>query len=194
MNVLNLLQGSMGNMLIENVTKRLGVDNQKVRMAIAVGVPLLITALSRNAKKEDGANGIMGAINKKHDGGILDNLSDFFGGKDSEEDEEGVKILGHVLGQDRDRVTDQISKKSGLNPQKVVGILSMLAPVVMGLVGKNAKKNESNELSGLIGGLLGGVQEKGGSAGLSFIENLLDGKDDDDDEQSPIESLMNVLF
>ncbi len=195
MNVLNLLQGSAGAAVIDGITKRMGIENKQVRMAIAVGLPLLVTALARNAKKEEGAKGILGAVDKKHDGGILDNISGFFGGSDKDHDEDGQGILNHVLGNDKDRVANQISKKSGLSPQKVVGVLSMLAPVVMGMVGKNAKQNQGGDLSGIIGGLLGGLQSQGSSSGLGFIENLLDGNDDDDDQgESAIGSLMDVLF
>ncbi len=198
MNLLNLLQGAAGTAVIENITKRLGIENRQTRMAIAVGVPLLITALRRNAQKSEGANGIMGAINKKHDGGILDNISNLFSGDNGDEDEDGSKILNHVLGRDKERVADSISRESGLSPQKVVGILSMLAPIVMGMVGKNAKNNntDANGLSGLIGGLLGGLEgNQKAQPAMGFIESLLSGRQEEENKgQDAITSLMDTLF
>ncbi len=199
MNILNLLQGTAGTAVINNITKRLGVQNSQVRMAIAVGLPLLITALRKNAEKDEGANGILGAVNKKHDGGILDNITDLFDGDDGDEDEDGSKILNHVLGNNKDQVANSISKESGLSSQKVVGILSMLAPIVMGMVGKNAKNNNTDAggLSGLIGGLLGGLDgDQRAQPAMGFIESLLSGNQEEEKPQGKdaISALMDTLF
>ncbi len=199
MNILNLMQGAAGTAVINNVTKRLGIENKQARMAIAVGLPLLITALQRNAKKNDGASGILGAINKKHDGGILDNITDLFDGDDGDEHPDGSKILDHVLGSNKNNVADSISKESGLSAQKVMGVLSMLAPIVMGLVGRNAKNSntDADGLSGLIGGILGGLDSnQNASPAMGFIESLLGGEKDKQENkgQDAISSLMDTLF
>ncbi len=196
MNIASLLQGGMGAMLVDNVTKKMGIENKQARLAISMGLPILIAALSRNAKKQDGASGIMNAINSKHDGGILDNISALFGGE-QEEHEEGNKILGHIFGEKKESVSQSISNKSGLSSQKVVGILSTLAPIVMGIVGKNAKSQNANQdgLSGLIGGLLGGDQPEQSSGLMGMLENIIDGNDDDEDDKQGLgENLMGMLF
>ncbi len=196
MNIASLLQGGMGAMLLDNVTKKMGIENKQARLAISMGLPILITALSRNAQKKEGASGIMNAITNKHDGGILDNISGLFEG-DKEEHEDGSKILGHIFGDRKDSVSQSISKKSGLSTQKVVGVLSTLAPIVMGLIGKNAKSQNANSdgLSSIIGGLLGGIQQEQDNGIMGLLDNIIDGNDDDDDDNKGLgENLMGMLF
>ncbi|MGB0949654.1 MAG: DUF937 domain-containing protein, partial [Marinirhabdus sp.] len=117
----------------------------------------------------------------KHDGGILDNLGSFFGGGVNEEvKQDGLGILGHVLGGSQNNVVGALSKKSGLDSSSVTQILSVLAPIVLGYLGKQKRQQNiqsQSGIEGLLGGMLGGgrrVQKKQ----QSMIEGLLDGNND----------------
>jgi len=64
-----------------------------------MALPVLMKAMERNAATPEGAQGLLGALNGKHDGSILDNLDGLFGGGvDEDVKVDGSKILGHVLG------------------------------------------------------------------------------------------------
>ncbi len=179
MDITSLLQGSMGAALIDGAAKKLGVNSGAARTAIAIGLPLMIAALRKNSQNKENANGILGAINSKHDGGILDNITDLFSNNEHEND--GNKILGHIFGNDKNNISSMLSEKSGLSLGQSAGLLSMLAPVVMGMVGKKAKSEntEADGLSGLLGSLItGGSQEKEANDFSSILDSFLD-KDGD---------------
>ena len=121
----------------------------------------------------------MGAISGKHSGGILDNLGDLFGGGVNEDvTNDGDKILGHVLGAKRQGVESVIGQKAGMDAGSVAQILKVAAPILMGVLGKQASQSNvssSNGIGDLLGGLLGGnsaPQEQ------NFLEQILDADGD----------------
>ena len=56
------------------IAQRLGVSEATANTAVQVAVPLILSALARNANQPQGAESLHQAINKDHDGSILDNL------------------------------------------------------------------------------------------------------------------------
>ena len=189
--IMDLLQGPVGQMIIQGVGSRLGSDTSKTKSAVSAAIPMLMGALKKNASDPEKASGLFEALQKKHDGSILDNISDIFGGGSVNEDvvEDGDKILGHVLGEKKEVVAAAISKQHGLDMGAAMNILKMAAPVVMGMIGKQARQaNVSNptDLTDIIGNMIGGHQEA--EQHSSFIENLLD----QDGDGSIVDDLFNL--
>jgi hypothetical protein len=111
-----------------------------------------MAAVKRNAATPQGAEGLMNAINSKHSGGILDNLGGLFGdGVDSNVLDDGSKILGHVLGRKQQHVENALSQKSGIDAGSIAQILKVAAPILMGVLGNQAKQQNVNSASGLDG-------------------------------------------
>ena len=144
-----------------------------------MALPVLMAAMKRNAATPKGAEGLMGALSSKHDGSILDNLGGLFGGGvDDNVMSDGEKILGHILGNKKQSVTNTLGVKSGMDAGSVAQILKVAAPILMGVLGKQAKKQNVSSpsgIEGLLGGLLGGssVQNE-----QSFLESILDADGD----------------
>ncbi|MGK6350050.1 DUF937 domain-containing protein [Parapedobacter sp. DT-150] len=172
-NIMNLLNGGLGKDVVEGITKKTGTSAQETQAVVSSALPALLGSLQNNASSSEGAQGILNAITSKHDGSILDNLSGFF---DQDDTSDGDGILGHVLGDKRGTLENSISSKTGVSASKVSGILAMLAPIVMGYLGKQSRSSNVNDgggLSGMLGGLLGG-QSGGnilGSLGGSLDQN-----------------------
>ena len=60
----------------------------------------------------------------------------------------GGKILGHVFGGKQDNLAQQLGKATGLGGKGAGDLMSMLAPMVMGALGK-AKQQSGSGVSGL---------------------------------------------
>ena len=177
--ILDLLNSDLGKVVIDGVAGSTGTDKTRTNSALTMALPVLMKAMERNATTPEGAQGLMGALVNKHDGSILDNLSGLFGGGvDEDVKVDGSKILGHVLGNRQQGVEKIISEKSGLDAGSVGNILKVVAPILMGILGKQARQSNvstPNDLSGLLGGLLSGnsaQQEQ------SFLEKILDADGD----------------
>ncbi|SFD37877.1 DUF937 domain-containing protein [Algibacter pectinivorans] len=177
--ILDLLNSDLGKTIISGVAGSTGNDSSKTSSVLTMALPVLMKAMERNASTPEGAAGLMGALQGKHDGSILNNLGGLFGGGvDDNVKQDGEKILGHVLGAKQQGVEKIIGEKSGLDAGSVANILKVAAPILMGVLGNQAKQQNvsaSNGIGDLLGGMLGGsaaTQEQ------SFLEKILDADGD----------------
>ncbi|WP_159947354.1 DUF937 domain-containing protein [Polaribacter septentrionalilitoris] len=177
--ILDLLNSDLGQQVISGVSGATGNDSNKTSSVLTMALPVLMKAMERNASTPQGAEGLMGALDKKHDGSILNNLGDLFGGGVNDDVvNDGSKILSHVLGNKQRGVEQVIGQKSGLDAGAVGNILKVAAPILMGILGKQKREqnvSSSSDISGLLGGLLGGNDAKNEQ---SFLEQILDADGD----------------
>lgn len=176
--ILDLLNSDTGKAIISGVANSTGQDTNKTSSVLTMALPVLMKAMQRNATTPQGAESLKNALDK-HDGGILDNLGDLFnGGVNSDVLQDGGKILGHVLGNKQQGVEKIIGQKAGMDTSTVANILKTAAPILMGVLGKQSRQkniNNPNDLSGLLGGLLGGNSTQ---KEQSFLEQILDADGD----------------
>ncbi|NCO63398.1 MAG: DUF937 domain-containing protein [Flavobacteriales bacterium] len=177
--ILDLLNSNLGKTIISGVSNQTNQPQNKTQDVLTMALPVLMTAMKRNASTTQGAEGLLSALGSKHDGSILENLEGLFeGGVDSNVLDDGGKILGHVLGEKQQHVQMALSQKSGIDAESVSQILKVAAPILMGLLGNQAKKqnvNSANGIEGLLGNLLGGSSAKNEQ---SFLESMLDADGD----------------
>jgi hypothetical protein len=177
--ILDLLNSDLGKTIISGVSGQTNQPQNKTQDVLTMALPVLMQAMKRNASTPQGAEGLLSALNGKHDGSILDNLGGLFGGGvDSNVINDGSKILGHVLGGKQQHVEQTLGAKAGMDANSVAQILKVAAPLLMGLLGKQSRQqnvNNSSGLEGLLGGLMSGnspQQEQ------SFLESILDADGD----------------
>lgn len=181
--ILDLLGSDLGKTIISGVAGSTGQDQAKTGGLLSMALPVLMKAMERNASTPQGAEGLMGAIQGKHNGGILDNLGGLFGGGvDDDVKQDGNKILGHILGDKRAGVEQVLGQKAGMDTGAVADIMKVAAPILMGVLGKQASSNgvsSAGDISGLLGGLLGGASQSGAvTKEQTFLEKMLDSDGD----------------
>ncbi len=177
--ILDLLNSPMGKQIISGVSSQTGQSEDKTGSLLSMAMPVLMGAMQRNASSPEGASGLLNALSGKHSGGILDNLGGLFeGGVDQNVTNDGAGILGHILGGKQPAVENALSQKSGMDTNSVGEILKVAAPILMGMLGKQASRNNINDANGLasmLGGMSGAPQ---GSKQQSLIESFLDADGD----------------
>ncbi len=177
--ILDLLNSPMGQQIINGVSNQTGQSADKTGSVLSMAIPVLMGAMQRNASTPEGASGILGALSGKHSGGILDNLGGLFeGGVEENVTNDGAGILGHILGNKQPAVENALSQKSGIDAGSIAQILKVAAPILMGVLGKQASQNNVSDASGLnnlLGGMLGGGS---GSKEQTLIESFLDADGD----------------
>jgi len=177
--ILDLLNSDLGKTIVNGVAGSTGTDTSKTSSVLTMALPVLMKAMQRNASTPQGAEGLMSALSGKHNGGILNNLSGLFGGGvDDNVKQDGEKILSHVLGAKQQGVEKIIGEKSGLDAGAVANILKVAAPILMGVLGNQAKQqnvSSSNGIGDLLGGMLGGSSAQ---KEQSFLESILDADGD----------------
>lgn len=173
--LLDLLQQQIGDGEIRRMSRTLDADEDQVRKATAGALPLLVSALARNAEDPGEARNLAGALDRDHDGSLLDQVSSFLGQGDAGD---GFGILGHVLGGRQQAAERGVAQASGLDMAKVGRLLALLAPVVMGALGK--MKRERSMGAGDLAGLLGRERETLASrtGGQDLLSSILDADKD----------------
>ncbi len=175
--ILELLNSPMGKQIINGVSSQTGQSQDKTGDLLSMAMPVLMGAMQRNVSTPEGASGLLGALTGKHTGGILDNLGGLFdGGVDQSVTNDGAGILGHILGNKQPVVENALSQKSGIDADSVAQILKVAAPILLGVLGKQAKQNNVNDANGL-SALLGSMSG-GGAKQQSLIESFLDADGD----------------
>lgn len=128
-------------------------DDTKVGRAASSSISAILAGLATNAKTPDGASKLNAALERDHDGSVLDQVDSAVASEQKRAD--GEKILDHVFGANKNDVAQRISADSGLDLGSVTKLLPALAPMVMGMLGK--KKAEGGLDAGALAGMLGGA-------------------------------------
>lgn len=154
--ILDLVTQSLGSGATRQIGQQLGVDEGSAAKAISGALPVLLGALARNSSSSSGAGALAGALDRDHDGSILDDIGSFLGGGKAES--AGSGILKHVLGGRRPQVETGIGRASGLSSGQAGQLMAMLAPIVMGALAK-AQRGRGLDAGGL-GEMLGQEQRR----------------------------------
>ncbi len=172
MSLLETLASQISGPALEGLAGQLGADKNTTSSAISAALPMIIGAMARNTQSQDGAASLANALEKDHDGGILDNLSGFLGSSDNGP---GGAILGHVFGNKRPGVEAGLGKMTGLNSNQAGSLLENLAPIVMGQLGRQKRQRGLGveDLAGLLAGEKNQAQSQAGGA-MDMLTALLD--------------------
>jgi len=190
MDLMNLIKGQLNNPgVLSQLGQSIGADADQVSKLTQLGLPAMLEGLTRNAQTPEGAESLAKALDQHQDDSV-DDLSGFFNKVDTDD---GANILDHVFGGKNARVQNSLANQTGLDVGQVSGLLTKLAPMLLGALG-NQKKEQNLDASGIagllpsLGGLLGG-----GSGGLSGITSLLDA-DKDGDIMDDIQGLLGKFL
>jgi hypothetical protein len=195
--LMQILDQALSGGAVDQIGAQLGVDRDTAQSAVSMAVPVLLEALSRNASTPDGAAALESAVERDHDGSILDSLGGLFGGGggggglgqvlggilggggNAPPPEAGgafgggigAAILRHVLGGRQSNVEQGVGRATGLDPASVGQLLAILAPIVMGALGR------ARQGGGGLGSILGGAQEQvqqRAPGATDFLTQILD--------------------
>lgn len=180
----NAVLGELDQSKIEAIAQQLGIDPAQAQGAAMQALPLLLGGLARNASTPQGADALHGALQRDHAnvdlGGLLGNV---LGGGG-----QGDSILGHIFGGRRDQAAQGLGQTSGLGASGAGQLLAMLAPLVLGVLGRmnNSEGMTSNGLSGVLGQEAQRSQQTGIGGLLSSVF------DSDGDGQSDLGGILKA--
>ena len=140
---------------IKGLSSLTGASKGEVSSVLTEALPALLNGANGQAKGSGTAKGFAEAL-AQHAKDDTGNLTGFLGNVDLGD---GAKIIGHLLGSDKDSLTKAVSKKTGVSAAKIGQILSAAAPLLMSLLGKQADEDEEKEsgVGALLGNLLDNV-------------------------------------
>lgn len=177
---MNILQGQISDEMLGQLSQHIGAEPEQTAQAANGIFATLIGGLANNvtdqgglsasttfnlsdATNQGGLSALANALDRDHDGSMLDDLVGMVGGMIQGNAQEsratnGMGILGHILGDRQETAAEQIGQSSGLSTSQVMKLLPILAPIVMSVLGKT-RKSDGLDLGGLASVLLGGAQQ-----------------------------------
>lgn len=175
--IINGLAQHLGGDTIGQISGLLGASQQDTGKAIAAALPMLVGSIAGNADQPQGVNALAGALNSGHDGSILDMLGPMLSGGYATRalGSDGSRILGHLLGDQQGNVESSVAQFAGVESGLVQKLLPILAPIVMGYIGKQVLGG-GLDVGGL-GALLGQERQAAQQqdTGLGAIFDVLSG-------------------
>ena len=185
----SLLQGlatQFSGDTIGQLAKLLGADEQQTGQAVAAALPMLLGSMVGAVQEPSGANALFGALKNDHDGSILDMLGPLLSGGYASRalGADGGRILGHIFGNKRGAVEQTVAKGAGIDMGLVQKLLPILAPIVMGYLGKRLRGGGLD--AGGLGAMLGLEREqaKKPESGLGGLFDILSGGEKEQEKDS----------
>ncbi len=175
--LLDLLTKQVANQALSGLGKNLGIENEsQVNNAGQSAINLLLNGLMKNASNSGGLGALAGALDKDHDGSILDDLAGYVSGSAQVNSRaaNGAGILKHILGDKLGPIIGAISQQNNLSQDQSMGLLTKLAPLVLGSIGKTRRQSNLDN-NGLLDLLQNSAQTfNKPRQDNSILENLLD--------------------
>jgi len=146
--ILHVIHSSLSGATMGEISDSLEEGLGKTVIATGSALPVLISALSQQARRDNG-EALGNALERDHDGEILRDIRAFVAAGDFSD---GGNILGHLLGDKKSQTAQAISTTSGMRIGNADTLLDMLAPVIMGAVGKVkiARRLDSQDITELL--------------------------------------------
>ncbi len=178
MNLMDILQGQVSDEMLGQLSEHIGAEPEQTAQATNGIFATLLGGLANNASTEGGLSALGNALDRDHDGSMLDDLAGMVGGMLSGGGQDsratnGTGMLNHILGDRQEVAAEQIGQSSGLSAGQVMKLLPILAPIVMSVLGK-AKNQGGLDLGSLAGVLMGGAQQGQQQSGMGdLLGNIL---------------------
>ncbi|WDS36406.1 DUF937 domain-containing protein [Pseudoxanthomonas sp.] len=191
---------------VQQMSAQLGTDPQQTQSAIGAALPLLLGALGRNTQQPNGAEALLGALQRDHAssasgngfdlGGLLGSV--LGGGSQATTPQtDGAGILGHVFGNSAPTAAAGLGQATGLGGDKAGQLLQMLAPIVLSFLAQRFLGGGDNANPAQLGQALGQehaqAQQSGGIAG-GLLGKVLDQDGDGDLDVGDLMKLGGSLF
>ncbi len=176
---MDILQGQISEEMLGQISEHIGAEPQQTAQATNGIFATLLGGLANNASSEGGLSALASALDKDHDGSVLDDLMGMMGGMMQGGEQQsgamnGLGILGHILGDRQESAAEQVSQSSGLSMGQVMKLMPILAPILMGVLGR-AKSQGNLGLGDLAGILMGGAQQAQSGGFGDLIGSVLGG-------------------
>ena len=197
MNLLGVLfKALLSKEAIKALTKKTGLDGKSLKKLLPLAIPVLMKMLTKNASSEAGASSLLAALTQ-HTG--KKSAAEQIAEADTDD---GAKIIGHILGNQKNEELQALSAQSGLSENEVSSALSGIAPTLLTTLSaatqsaKPASAGKVDLSDGLdlsdVMAMLGGARP----SASDLLGSLFGGKEAKEEKDSAINgvSLLNSLL
>ena len=173
------------------LAKGLGTDSSTAMSGAAAVIPALLGSTAQRSSTKGGAAALFDLV-KDNDGSILDNLGGLFGADHSDAEGPSNMLVDGLLGGSKGSIIEGLAKQSGVGGGMIGKLLPMLAPMVMGFLGKRQSAGglDAAGLAGELGGEWTAMEDAGMGETLGLLGNA--SADDDTNFSSKLGKLAGI--
>ena len=193
---MNLLSVLLKIMLAEKALSALsgktGLSSAALKKLLPLAIPLLLRYMTSNASSQSGALSLLGALTQHS---LARNAEELLREAD---EEDGGKIVKHILGDDDSKVVHSLSAETGMSEGEVTRGLNGMAPLLLSVLAASmlSANNQSSSNSGSIDlsnvlNMFGGSQQ---TSNASLLNALLGGGSSAPVQQQSSSSLLGSLL
>lgn len=151
-----MIMDGVQDIIVEQIAAKTGLSWAMSKNVIKAALPMIIWKLSQNADTDEWKQSLDAALDKHTDEANTD-------------ENEGLKILGHIFWRDTSKVSEAVAVNAWVTNEQASSITSMLTSSIMGKLW--AEKKASNDVA---------TELQNDSMAKSLLTGLLD-KDKDGD-------------
>lgn len=153
--LIDSVKGCLTPDVVRSASSLVGEPEAATRQTLNSAVPSVLSGLTNLVSSSDGANTLAGLIRDGGFGAAVDNTRSLFGGGSATNNmlSAGMQLLGTIFGGRSSSVADIVAKAGGVSSSSAMKLLSLAAPLVLGILGKRAAAQGLNS-SGLANALL----------------------------------------
>lgn len=180
-NLLDTVMNYLTPEVVQKLSSLVGESPTSTQRALEGAVPTLLAGLTNFSSSGEGATQLANLLSQGNYGSLLTNLSGLLGGGSETQNtmNAGREILRTLFGGKLGGVIDLIANSSGLKSASASSLLSLLAPLILGVLGKE-KAAQGLGVNGLVSLLVGQKDQiarlaptgLAGILGLSSLANL----------------------
>ena len=144
MDLMEALKSELKDEMLSKVAGFLGESETATKKAATGALPMILAGLADVAGKDDGPQRLFGATEQADKTGLGDVLGALVGGKADAVAKEGSSLFGGLFGDGLfGQLAGAVGKYAGFQkPASSKSLLSLLVPLVLGLLGSHSKKGK----------------------------------------------------
>lgn len=131
--------------ILETLGAKAGVSAGQAKGIVQMGIPKILGQLKGNSASGDAE--ALKTVLQAHGSDSIEDVGGFLKNVNLSE---GSKMLTHIFKGNEPSIMAEIASQSGTNPNQVSGVLSRVAPLLMGVMGKQFHKGDMS-VSALFG-------------------------------------------
>lgn len=143
-NLVDAAKGLISSELVNKAGTFFGESDSGISKALSGILPTMLGGLADKTSSTDGAAMVAQLAGEQNQSGILDNLGSFFGNDSQSLLGKGAGLLSGIFGDKVNGLTNLFSSFSGIKSSSATSLLGMIAPVVLGFLGRHASTNNLN--------------------------------------------------
>ena len=153
--LMDAVKGYLTPDVVHSASSLVGESESSTRQTLNSSVPTVLSGLTNMVSAPGGASGLAGLIRDGGFGSAVDNVSSLFSGGSATNSmlSVGSQLLGKIFGGRSASVADLLARSGGVSSASATSLLSLAAPLVMGVLGKRASA-QGLDASGLANSLL----------------------------------------